>query len=419
MSIAINKNTIYIWGFAITLMSPFFIKSFELNVIISLIFLSFVGFGGNLKITKTVMIKLLILFSVVLISFFVHFFYSNSTYNVIKDLVYLTKPMIYLILGYFIALKVRDKDQIFRVVIFLGILLAFIHVFKVLAFLMEYKDFKINSIRYIGGKDNFLELLTCSLLVLNKKNEIFTINIRYKSVVYSVLALSFFMYFSRTMMVAFFIIVLTTKGYAKLTKRTFIVILSILMGIVISYRILNSIELERGAEGVEGFLYKIKIAPSEIFSSEVNMNNPAERWDHWRAYEASRAVRQIKDTPYHLGVIFGKGLGSLIDLGFEVKLGDEKMRYIPKIHNGYVYVFFKTGILGLALYVIFLISLYNQSYIKTNIKKVRIINNLISAIAIYYLFTSFIISGIFNPTDVITLFLGALLFLQFHYKKIK
>ena len=177
-------------------------------------------------------------------------------------------------------------------------------------------------------------------------------------------------------------------------------------------------DIDRGAEGIEGFMYKLKIAPSEIFSSNVNVEDPKERWDHWRAYEAKKAFDTMKATESSIPYFFGMGLGSLVNLGFEADLGSEKMQYIPKIHNGYVYIFFKTGIIGLILYHFLLLNLYLQSYSNPKNDKILFVNNFIAAIALFYFFSSFIISGFYNPKDVFTIILGALLFLQIHYKKI-
>jgi len=414
----ISKSTFYSWIYLIALLGPFLIPSLEVNIILTSFFLSFILFESSFKISKTLLNTLTILLCIFIIGFLIHFFYKTNFYDVIKDIAYIIKPIIYVTLGFFVASKFENKDFIFKGIIYLSLLLAIIHLYNITSYLLETKSFQINFIRNNNGKDNFLELMACSLLILNKNNRFFNISFRYKKLVYLILALSFILYFSRTMMVGIFIIILTVKGYAKLTAKSILIIFSLLIATLVFYKVIYSMDIERGADGIEGFLYKLKIAPSEIFSSEINLDDHSERWDHWRAYEGLKAIEQINSTPNHIGVVFGKGFGSLIDLGFEAKLGNESMQYIPKIHNGYVYIFFKTGMLGLLFYILFLINLYLQSYIKSSNEKSVFTNNLISAIAIFYLFSTLIISGIYNPTDVFSLILGALLFLQLQYKKL-
>ena len=74
------------------------------------------------------------------------------------------------------------------------------------------------------------------------------------------------------------------------------------------------------------------------------------------------ALEQMNEEP--VSFIIGKGFGALVDLKFKAPLSSENIRFIPILHNGYSYILFKTGIIGLFLYLIFLISLYYSSYIK-------------------------------------------------------
>ncbi|MBR9846115.1 MAG: hypothetical protein GYB35_08415 [Algicola sp.] len=177
-------------------------------------------------------------------------------------------------------------------------------------------------------------------------------------------------------------------------------------------------DLKRESKGIEGFFYKIKMAPSEIFSPDININTKNHRslWDHWRAYEALKAIEGISSTEYKLGWVFGKGLGAQVDLGFEAPLDGKKFQYIPIIHNGYVYVLFKSGMIGLIIYLAFLLFIYMQSYKKGN-HYGNIINNFISGIALFFLLTSLIITGIYNSGDIIVFILGGLFSLQFFYTK--
>ena len=58
-------------------------------------------------------------------------------------------------------------------------------------------------------------------------------------------------------------------------------------------------------------------------------------------------------TGSFLSIIIGKGFGYLLDIGFIQILADIKIRYIPFLHNGYVYILLKTGFIGLFSYLLF------------------------------------------------------------------
>ena len=137
------------------------------------------------------------------------------------------------------------------------------------------------------------------------------------------------------MFVSFFILILAVYGHLKITSKGLKYLIGVILFFILFYSYLFSIKLDRGKPGLESFLYKIKIAPSEIFTPvrKIDPNNHAYLWDHWRAYEATMAIDQINTIPTFM---IGKGFGALVDLKFKVFLGDEKMRYIPSIHNGYI-----------------------------------------------------------------------------------
>ncbi|NOZ46616.1 MAG: hypothetical protein GXO79_07510 [Chlorobi bacterium] len=94
------------------------------------------------------------------------------------------------------------------------------------------------------------------------------------------------------------------------------------------------------------------------------------------------------------------------------------MQYIIILHNGYLYIMYKTGFLGLIFYFLFLLFVYLHVYNKSNDSKAIIINSLLSGIAIHYMFTTLIVTGIYNPRDFGGIILGALLYLQNYYTSV-
>jgi O-antigen ligase len=213
------------------------------------------------------------------------------------------------------------------------------------------------------------------------------------------------MYLSRTMLIVGIILYLSIKGYTLIRYRSIKIIAIIISIVLLFYVYLFSVKIDRNAKGFEGFLYKMKIAPSEIFLSKIDRENHKDLWDHWRGYEANRAFALMKQSPS--SYLVGTGFGSLIDLKFNSPLGDQKkgLRYISEIHNGYVFVLYKTGIIGLLLLLIFLINLYLKGYHRKNF-----IFIMISSISVTYFFTTLTITGIFNKRDIIILLLGAFLY---------
>jgi hypothetical protein len=213
------------------------------------------------------------------------------------------------------------------------------------------------------------------------------------------------------MLLGVVVLSLAVFGYAKLNVKGLKYAIGVVLSIAILFTILFNLKLDPEKPGLESFFYKIRNAPLEMFSSPEGYDAQDHRriFDRWRAYEAKMALQQMNDN--NLNYLFGKGFGALVDLKFVAPLNDEGMRYIPIIHNGYVYVFFKTGILGLCIYLLFLASLYFQSYKSSLSSDEMVMRNIISGFGFYYIASSLVITGVYNLEETSSFLLGSFLFL--------
>jgi len=351
-----------------------------------------------------------ILIIVLIIGIISSFFYQKHLFDWFKDLLYFSKPILGILLGYFLIKKINNKNFFLKALIYVSLLFAIYHIFNVFI-TTDFSTDSISTIRNENGLSNPLELLALIILISSYRFDFLAvINRRRKTIIFT-LALSLILYFSRTMVVAFIIMLLAINGYTKLTTKGFKYGVGIMLLVGLFYLYLFSINLKRNQPGIESFLYKIKIAPSEIFSpaKSIDIKNHKNLWDHWRAYETNLAYMQMKKHP--ISFLNGYGFGSLVDLKFVAPLNEQGMRFIPILHNGYTNILFKTGFLGLFFYISFLLSLYIQSYKTKSYTGEEIIRNIISAIGLYFIFTSLIITGIYNLEEKYSLILGGFLFL--------
>ena len=409
----VKKEFFYKSILFLLLLLPTSVASVELNVFIGVFFSLFIFFDTKTKFSATLINALFPITLILLVAAITSFFYTNKAYDILKDISYLIKPILFIGLGYYLTQKITDKEFIFKAITYLAFLFAAIHIYQVVEFIIN-NQFNVNAIRGQCGKANFLEMLAIVLLFTNKEQKYFTIRFKYYSLLKFMLYISFILYFSRTMFLALFILALSFQGYTKLTRKGVIYLSSFLGFIALFYVFLNTIEINRDSIGIDGFLYKLKIAPSEIFSSEIDVQDHANLWDHWRGYEALKAFEQLEETKYSLGLFVGKGLGALVDLEFVAPLNNDGIQFISTIHNGYAYILFKSGIIGFICYFLFLVYIYLQAYQKNGMILDTFANNVISGLAIYFMFTTLVISGIYNQGDIMTIILGAFIYLK-HY----
>lgn len=402
----IKLNTIYCIAFSFVLLLQLFLPSFKINLAIQLIVLSVFIATGKAKFSVSYLKLIFPLLLLFLYPLIVSLFYGYNISNIIKDISYFLNPIVCISLGYVFYKTINDYQLFLKTVIYSGLLSAVLHIIIVLGF-TDFLSGNVSKIRHYT-KDNMLEIVALVMLFFSRKSlSVPLFSSRKLKIFLLILFSSILFYFSRTMVVALLIFSLSQKGYTIITRRSLKVIGVLIVSVFLFYTYLFSIKIDRNAKGLEGFLYKVKIAPEEIFITKVNKENHAKLWDHWRGYEAGRALALLNENK--TGYLWGMGYGSLVNLKFNAPLGDQKqgMKYISELHNGYVFVLYKTGFIGLFLYLFFLINLY-----KINFKNRTFVTSFISGIGIFYLFSSIIITGLFNKRDIIVLVLGALLYFK-------
>lgn len=400
----LNKANFYTYVIVIVLFLQLYLPSFKANTFIQ------IGALGLFFLVDRPMLSLsflrttfpvAVLFAIGFVGMFGN---DYPLYNIIKDIFHFIKPLLGLALGY-LYFRAMGYERFVRTVVIAGFISAIAHI-AIVVFLSGTST--VNQIREFS-KDNFLELFSIFFLgyyhQFNGKS-LFAKKATFRWIFW-ILLLSNILYFSRTMIGVAVLLWLSIKGLTVITATTIKIGATLLMLVVLLYAYLFSVKIERDKNGFESFLYKVKIAPEELFETRIDRENHADLWDHWRGYETKRALALLEDQPS--GYVYGCGYGSLVNLKFYAPLTGEKkgMRYISELHNGYAYMLYKTGILGLLIYLWFLITLYRKIDLgRTFPLKV------ISATGLIYMFTTLTITGIYNTKDIIIFILGAMLYFQ-------
>ena len=384
-----------------------YLPSFKANIFIQIGVLLLYFFLEKATISLGFLKVLLPIICVILLGFLGTLINKHSLFNILKDIFHFLKPILGLLIGYLFFTKINNFKIFVKTIVIAGLISALIH-FILVAFYSRTET--VSDLRELG-RDNFLELFALFFLCYYKKfkqENLFESKTVFRIIFYMLL-LSCGLYFSRTMIVIAILLFLSVYGYTKITKTTLKIISIFTIFIVLFYAYLFSIKLNRNGNSLESFLYKVQIAPSEILKTKIDRNNHKDLWDHWRGYEAKRAFALMEDNPS--SYVFGCGHGSMVNLKFYAPLTNNKkdkgLKYISELHNGYAFVFYKTGIIGVIFYFLFFIRLYKKIYINR-----QFVTIFISAIGIAFLFTTLTITGIYNTKDIIVFILGGLLFFE-------
>jgi len=396
MKVVISKATLNQILFIICVVIPFF-NIYELSFSVWMVAIAMTLKNNySLEFIKYFSIFVIIL----LLAIVVGFFYDYKLYFVIRDITYLLKPITGLLLGY--QLFNKHTKNPFQFIVYAGMATAIYHLI-----LVGYGVFiggakNVREIREFGGYFNDFEVYT--LVIILFKTQFNLEFSKKKSIIFLIiLAISSFFYLARTNFIQFIILVIALKGIFVLNKRAIKVIGTTLIVVVTGYAAVYYYNPVRNGKGLDEFLYKIKVAPSEAFSTKINRDDWKQFNDNYRSYENIRTVQQLT---YDESLLFGEGIGSQVDLKQKVFLGDMELRYISILHNGYMTVLLKTGLLGLGIYVLSIFFFFRKNNAAT--ETLKNIHYLFIGTGVFLIVSNWVFMGFYNLIDTKTLLIGFL-----------
>lgn len=425
-SVSININlrnllkihtSIYKVVFALLLFFMVAFPSVEFVYGVSAIVSFFLLLETRVKLSRSVINFVAFLGVILGITVVTSLFYNYDFFDRIRDIIHLSKPIVLVLAAYLLMKKIDDPVFVLRTIIYVSFVFAVYHFWLLLT--EEFKRKTIEELRLRAGADNFIEMIGLVILIaFNQCKGQRLVARQTRALLILVLAISGILYFSRTMYFGFAALLLSVYGYARMSRKFIEYATVFLFFFGIFYAYLFTLELDQYKPGVQSFFYKIRNTPAEIFTAPdgYNPRNHKEIFDHWRGYEASLTLEQMKEN--YTSFFIGKGAGALVDLGFKAPIGgDDGLRFIPHVHNGYVYVLFKAGALGLLFYLILLINLYKQCYRRAHPEEQKF-RNVIAGLGIYFMVTSLVITGLYNLEEVAVFVLGIFFYLAYEAKQI-
>ncbi|WP_306351274.1 hypothetical protein [Flavobacterium sp. '19STA2R22 D10 B1'] len=342
--------------------------------------------------------------AIFVIAFIVSFFKESKSYYFIRDITYMVKPILGLLVGYQICKKSENKT--IAIVIYTGVFVSMAHLGIILFTMVSNLHLSFHQIRAASGYFSDFEIYALILLLFSDKFN-FHIGKYKKMILVLIVVVSSVLYFSRTNFIQFVILYIAMKGYFRITARSIYYLLIALGMTLLTYTVIYYSNPRREAKGFEGFLYKVKISPIEPFKTKINKDDWKDFNDNYRSYENIITIKQVSNNGTS-AIIFGEGLGSTIDLKRQIWTNDgELIRYIPILHNAFMTVFLKSGLLGVALSILFIYLLLKHE--KTDLDSVRYINWLLVGSGVFLIVSNWVFLGLYLKLDNKSILIGFLI----------
>ena len=399
MKITIPNDLKYRFLFFISIFVPY-LNNYELTFAVwsTAILLTL-----NKKYSVEIVKHLLCFIVIFLLAFITLFNYKYNLYFIIRDSTYILKPILGLLLGYQLLKKIGNEA--IPLFVKTAYIIAIYHLILLFYSILFNSVSNINDLRYYGGYFSDFEIYALIIITFQDK---FSLNFSKKEIIkYSIIiGLSSFLYLARTNFIQYLILFFALKGFLKINSRSITILTSFIIVGAIGYSTILYINPKRNGEGLEAFLYKIKVAPIEPFKTRINRSDWKDFNDNYRSYENIMTVRQSLRVSSQ-ALIFGQGLGSQIDLKQKLWLGDVELRYISILHNGFMTVLLKSGLVGVLLMIISIYLLFKKK--KSQIPIVQNINLLLIGSGIYMIISCWVFMGYYFIADTKSIIFGFLI----------
>lgn len=334
-----------------------------------------------------------------------------SAANFLRDLLYFSRPILLIYLGYMIGIKLGENSFPLIIKIFIeyaafGVLTSFLMVIFQLQKLIGNPTF-LQLRALMQGTDESTMIGFAVLIFypsyLGNKVKIFSakVSMGLKLLFFISLVISL----SRMQLIIFFITFLvlylfSNKSYIK--KSTLFSVPLVILSAIISINLLSKIGL------LTTFLLKVTNSLNEI-SSKSDWSNYYNIVNDWRGYE-SYTARLLFSQFTFVNKIIGSGFGTLIPVNYSNLVGVPLSNGgIIQLHNGYYSMLVKVGFSGIILYLIFLIRIFFWSNFYNS--NSRLSSALLKAISLVIVTCSFVTTGIFKSVFPfgLLIFIGYLL----------
>ena len=292
MSFKISNNLLYQLLFALCIGVPY-LNIYELTF---LVWMTTLFITLKQKYSLTVFQYVFPYIVVMIVGSFTLFFYESTMYEIIRDITYLVKPIIGMLIGYQLC---RNKDmRPFHTIVNVGLFIAIIHLIIIFCNAIIHKVININELREYSGYFSDFEVYALIIVLFHKQFEIFLGPKRFWFL-FIVIGISSFLYLSRANFIQFCLFYMVLKGYFTLNKKTVIILSTIVSLKYENMDIKNSIFDDLTGTDAQAEVIGLNITSEESVLASITESSPTVITD--KDDYAPGATAQIRASGFKAG----------------------------------------------------------------------------------------------------------------------
>lgn len=338
--------------------------------------------------------------------------FGHDQYDSLKDAWYIVNPALVISTAYLIMKRVGDIGRLLRVLVIAGFILSVYHILQIASnpALLFNSSASVGAFRQEIGTGYLLSCISLVILLFSNRFGIELFSSGYKKffvpLMLLITAASLVLTLSRTMWGIFLIIIFVMLGQFTIKRARIFVYVAAIMTVIITLQTLNS----AGQASHDTIAGKLVDSFDELIFRDYSRFSDISL--HWRGYESYWALQTYLGNGL-LNLVIGHGLGMLVDIKINILLGASKFRYIPILHNGFMYILVKTGAAGVTLFLTYLYLFYKDGSVLDTSKdrKDVFVGRMLIALSLVLAFSTFVFMGYFHKTTMVSamFFIGILL----------
>lgn len=309
-------------------------------------------------------------------------------HNIIRDIFYHINSLVVVILALTMFSDKITKDQVFWCILIIGTFMGIHTLLKVKELKSQGVEVSYVDLRNLSNAGYIINFIAVISFLFIKKVKYITIPLSLFNLYVSIIA------FSRAgiiLLVCLFVFIIVYYILFSNHKFYFAIGMFVLCAVLIAMYI-NTPYIKYTIERFMNTFDELNF--NKDFTDPLNANYS------WRGYEVHMILEQFK-VDNVMTRIFGHGFGSYIYSEIPITVinkvnGEvlyEKINEIPLFHNGYFGALFKCGIVGVLVYIAFLIMLYIFSFKYIKNKKDLFLN---LALITYIVLATYVVMGLFH-----------------------
>lgn len=335
-------------------------------------------------------------------------YFINPPFDVTKDIWYVGNIILTFLAGFILMYNLKDFPRLSRTFVIAAVLISLLHLFKFVLH-PEYLALPANDLREVAGKGNLISILGVGLLIVSwlVKTPLFNHHKWINHIAFGICLTSIGLSFSRDSLVSLVLLVACIYGWIDFNNTRRLIKVAIATTLLVGTILVLPAPTSTGQNAT--LIDKVLYSANELKVKDYNSIQAINA--NWRGYETARALKTYSNGNYWQYIV-GQGFGTSVDLGLYMQLGEDKVRFAPILHNGYMYLLVKTGVAGLALYLLMILLLMRlgTQYSHSADLESKYVGRLTVGMGFIMILSTYVVAGLLNKQALISVALltGAL-----------